>query len=683
MPMNLAQKIIADHLVAGEMQAGSEIALKIDQTLTQDATGTMASLQFEALDIPRVRTELSVSYVDHNMLQTSFENADDHRFLQSFASKFGVYFSRPGNGICHQVHLERFAVPGKTLLGSDSHTPTSGGMGSLAIGAGGLDIAVAMSGQPFYTAMPKILGVRLEGQLQPWVTGKDIILEVLRRLTVRGGLGRVIEYHGPGVAHLSVPERGTVCNMGAELGATTSIFPSDEQTAWFMSAQGRGDDFAEMKADKDAEYDEFEVINLDELEPLIARPHSPDNVVPVREVEGTAVSQVAIGSCTNSSFSDLTVVARVLKGKVVHPDVSLVITPGSRQVYEMISQSGALADLITAGARILESACGPCIGMGQAPPYGGVSIRSFNRNFEGRSGTPNAQVYLTSPETCAATALTGQITDPRKLGDPVRVRMPEHYLIDDRMIIPPAENPADVEIIRGPNIQPLPRNEHMAADVTGRVLIKVGDNITTDHIMPAGAKVLPLRSNIPKISEFVFSGVDPEFVNRAKKAKEDGVGGVIVGGSNYGQGSSREHAALAPMYLGVKFVLAKSFARIHRANLINFGIVPLGFINDTDYDAVTPGDELRIEGALDQLRVGSKITIDNKTQGTSFEAEHGLTDRQIDIMKKGGLLNWIKEQAGSPGDEAREPVLAGDRVPESGGARGQSSLTGGGGATGG
>jgi aconitate hydratase len=682
MPKNLAQKIIAEHLVAGEMTPGAEIAIKIDQTLTQDATGTMAYLQFEALDIPKVRTELSVSYVDHNMLQTSFENADDHRFLQSFGAKYGVFFSRPGNGICHQVHLERFGIPGKTLLGSDSHTPTSGGVGSLAIGAGGLDIAVAMSGQPFYTAMPKILGVRLEGKLQPWVTGKDIILEVLRRLTVRGGLGRVVEYHGPGVSGLSVPERGTVCNMGAELGATTSIFPSDEQTAWFMSAQGRPDDFVELKPDKDAEYDELEVINLDELEPLIARPHSPDNVVTVAEVEGTPCSQVAIGSCTNSSFSDLTVVARVLKGKVVHPDVSLVITPGSRQVYEMISQSGALADLITAGARILESACGPCIGMGQAPPYGGVSVRSFNRNFEGRSGTPNAQVYLTSPETCAATALTGQITDPRKLGDPVRVRMPEHYLIDDRMIIPPAENPDEVEIIRGPNIQPLPRNEHMAADVTGRVLIKVGDNITTDHIMPAGAKVLPLRSNIPKISEFVFSGVDPEFVNRAKRAKEEGIGGVIVGGSNYGQGSSREHAALAPMYLGVKFVLAKSFARIHRANLINFGIVPLGFVNETDYDAINPGDELMITGAPDQLQQGSRLTVENRTQGTSFEAEHALTDRQVDIMRLGGLLNWIKEQAQAGGGEP-EPVPAGSRAPETGAATRQSNLTGGGGATGG
>jgi aconitate hydratase len=682
--MNLAQKIISDHLVAGEMKPGAEVALKIDQTLTQDATGTMAYLQFEALDIPRVRTELSVSYVDHNMLQTSFENADDHRFLQSFAGRYGVFFSRPGNGICHQVHLERFAIPGKTLLGSDSHTPTSGGVGSMAIGAGGLDIAVAMSGQPFYTAMPKILGVRLEGKLQPWVTGKDIILEVLRRLTVRGGLGRVVEYHGPGVAALTVPERGTVCNMGAELGATTSIFPSDEQTDWFLRAQGRAKDYRPLAADPDAEYDELEVINLDELEPLIARPHSPDNVVPVKEVEGTAVSQVAIGSCTNSSFSDLTVVARVLKGKVVHPDVSLVITPGSRQVYEMISHSGALADLITAGARILESACGPCIGMGQAPPYGGVSVRSFNRNFEGRSGTPNAQVYLTSPETCAASALTGQITDPRKLGHPVRVRLPENYLIDDRMIIAPATNPAEVEIIRGPNIQPLPRNEHMPPIVSGRVLIKVGDNITTDHIMPAGAKVLPLRSNIPKISEFVFSGVDPEFVKRALKAKDEGVGGIIVGGGNYGQGSSREHAALAPMYLGVKFVLAKSFARIHRANLINFGIIPLGFTSEADYDAINPGDELVIKDTRDALQVGTRLTVENTTQGTTFDVEHGLSDRQIEIMQAGGLLNWIKEQAAAVSGGA-EPVAvaAGERPPEQGGTTGQSNLTGGAGATGG
>jgi aconitate hydratase len=654
MPQNLAHKIIASHLAGGEMVPGKEIALKIDQTLTQDATGTMACLQFEALDIPRVRTELSVSYVDHNMLQTSFENADDHRFLQSFARKYGIYFSRPGNGICHQVHLERFAIPGKILLGSDSHTPTSGGVGELAIGAGGLDIAVAMGGQPFYTAMPKIVGIRLEGQLQPWVTGKDIILEVLRRLTVRGGVGRVIEYHGPGVPNLSVPERGTVCNMGAELGATTSIFPSDEQTKWFMGAQGREADWKPLAADEGADYDELEVINLDELEPLIARPHSPDNVVAVPEVEGIPVNQVAIGSCTNSSFSDLTVVARVLKGKVVHPDVSLVITPGSRQVYEMISQSGALADLITAGARILESACGPCIGMGQAPPYGGVSVRSFIRNFEGRSGTPNAQVYLTSPETCAACALTGQITDPRKLGRPVRVRLPEHYIIDDRMILDPAADGESVEVVRGPNIQPLPRNEALKPSVQGKVLIKVGDNITTDHIMPAGAKILPLRSNIPKIAEFVFSGVDQDFVSRAHTAKEHGVGGFIVGGANYGQGSSREHAALAPMYLGVKAVLAKSFARIHRANLINFGILPLGFADEADADAVSLGDELEMGNLASELVEGGQITVNNKTRGHTFKVEHALTDRQIEIMKEGGLLNWIKRQA-----QAEEPALAG------------------------
>jgi aconitate hydratase len=643
--LNLARKIIADHLVAGEMSPGKEIALRIDQTLTQDATGTMAYLQFEALDIPRVRTELSVSYVDHNMLQTSFENADDHRFLQSFAARYGIFFSRPGNGICHQVHLERFAAPGKTLLGSDSHTPTSGGVGALAIGAGGLDIAVACGGQPFFTAMPKIVGIRLEGRLQPWVTGKDIILEVLRRLTVRGGVGRILEYHGPGVAGLSVPERGTVCNMGAELGATTSIFPSDEQTDLFMRAQGRAKDYRPLTADDGAEYDELHVIDLDDLEPLIARPHSPDNVATVHEMEGTLVSQVAIGSCTNSSFSDLSVVARVLKGKVVHPDVSLVITPGSRQVYEMISHSGALADLITAGARILESACGPCIGMGQAPAYGGVSVRSFNRNFEGRSGTPNAQVYLASPETCAACALTGRITDPRKLGHPVRVRVPENYVIDDRMILPPSSTPDRVEIIRGPNIQPLPRNTRLPGSLTARVLIKVGDNITTDHIMPAGAKVLPLRSNIPKISEFVFSGVDPEFVARAHRAKEDGVGGVIVGGGNYGQGSSREHAALAPMYLGVRAVLAKSFARIHRANLINAGILPLGFTREDDYDLVGLGDQLELPSLEVELVEGSKVTVVNNTSGRTLQAEHALTGRQIEIMRTGGLLNWIKEQA--------------------------------------
>ncbi len=654
MPRNLVQKVIEAHLVSGEMKPGKEVAIRIDQTLTQDATGTMSYLQFEAMGIPRVRTDVSVSYVDHNMLQTGFENADDHRFLQSIAAKYGIYFSRPGNGICHQVHLERFAIPGKTLLGSDSHTPTCGGLGMISIGAGGLDVAVAMGGGPFYMAMPEVWLVRLIGKRQPWVAAKDIIFELLRRLTVKGGVGKIIEYGGPGVADLSVPERGTITNMGAELGATTSIFPSDKRTHEYMKAQGRDKDWVELGPDKDAEYDGIIEIVLDELEPLISRPHSPDSVVPVREVEGTPVSQVLVGSCTNSSFVDLQTVAGVLKGQTVHPSLSFGVTPGSRQVYTMIARSGALGDLIESGARILESACGPCIGMGQAPSSGAVSIRSFNRNFEGRSGTPNAQVYLASPETCAASALTGVITDPRSLGGRLEVDVPDKFLVEDNMIVSPAEDPDAVEIVRGPNIKPLPINKPMTADLEGKTLLKVGDNITTDHIMPAGAKILPLRSNIPGISEYVFEKVDPSFATRAKEAG----GGFVVGGSNYGQGSSREHAALAPMYLGVKAVLVKSFARIHRDNLINFGILPLVFIDPLDYADISEGDELRMANVREVLKSGAEtVEVENVTKGSKYQLKHNLSPRQVNIMVEGGLLNYIRQHGDATNIE-REATAA-------------------------
>lgn len=638
---NLVQKIIKEHLVGGKMVPGEEVAIRIDQTLTQDATGTMAYLQFEAMGIPRVKTKLSVSYVDHNMLQTGFENADDHRFLQSFASKYGVYFSRPGNGICHQVHLERFSAPGMTLLGSDSHTPTSGGAGMLAIGAGGLDVAVAMGGGAFYMAMPRIVGVNLKGRLQPWVTAKDIILEMLRRLTVKGGVGKVFEYFGEGLRDLEVPARGTITNMGAELGATTSIFQSDENTRKYFRAQGREQSWRELQRDPDSTYDEMIEIDLNTLEPLIAKPSSPDNVVPVREIEGTPVAQVCIGSCTNSSYMDLMLAANVLKGKTVAPQLSLTLTPGSKQVYTMIARNGALGDMIVAGARILESACGPCIGMGQAPPTGAASLRSFNRNFEGRSGTPGDQVYLCSPEVCAASALTGVITDPRKLGAYPKVELPELYVMDDNMLVAPSAQPDKVEIQRGPNIKPLPLAQAIPNTLRGEVLLKVGDNITTDHIMPAGAKVLPLRSNVPAISEHVFTRVDPDF---PKRAKERG-GGFVVGGDNYGQGSSREHAALAPMYLGLKGVIAKSIARIHFANLINFGIVPLTFADKADYDQVAQGDVLEICDLAEQLKRGKKVTVKNVTRGKEIELQHSLTQRQIQIVLAGGLLNEIKQSA--------------------------------------
>lgn len=643
MGMNLARKILSEHLVKGTLEAGSEISLRIDQTLTQDATGTMAYLQFEAMGIPRVKTKLSVSYVDHNTLQSGFENADDHRYLQSVAAKHGLYFSRPGNGICHQVHLERFGAPGETLLGSDSHTPTGGGLGMIAIGAGGLDVAVAMGGGPFNTAMPKIHHIHLTGGLPAWVSAKDIILEVLRRLSVKGGVGKIMEYGGPGIAGLNVPARSTITNMGAELGATTSIFPSDEQTLAFLAAQGREDVYRELGPDPDAEYDLVEEIDLGGLVPLIAKPHSPDNVVPVDEVKGTPVVQVAVGSCTNSSYSDLMTVASILKGKTIHPNVSMVLSPGSRQVFEMIARNGALADIIKAGARVLESACGPCIGMGQAPPSGGVTVRSFNRNFRGRSGTLDAQVFLASPETCAASALTGVITDPRELGTCKRVELPEHFTIDDGMIIPPLpeKEAAAVEVVRGPNIKPVPVKETLPDRITGEVLLKTEDNITTDDIMPAGAKILPLRSNIPAMSDYVFFSVDNQFPSRAKEKQ----GGFVVGGENYGQGSSREHAALVPMYLGLKAVIVKSFARIHRANLINFGILPLVFADPAHYDDIAQGDVLEIRDLDTQLGVGRPVTVVNTANGKEISCRHDLTDRQIEMIKAGGLLNFTRKNA--------------------------------------
>ena len=639
MGTNLTQKIIKEHLVSGSMEAGKPISIRIAQTLTQDATGTMAYLQFEALGIPKVKTELSVSYVDHNMLQSDFMNADDHSFLQTLASKFGIYFSRPGNGICHQVHLERFGVPGKTLLGSDSHTPTCGGIGMIAIGAGGLDVALAMGGEPFNLNMPKVVNVKLSGKLQPFVSAKDVILELLRRLTVKGGVGKIYEYTGEGIKTLSVPERATITNMGAELGATTSVFPSDEVTKAFLKAEGRENAWKELVPDADASYDEVIEINLNELEPMIAKPHMPDQVVKVKEVAGIPVQQVAIGSCTNSSYKDIMTVAAMLKGKTVHPGVSLGFSPGSRQVLNMIARTGALTDLIAAGARLLESACGPCIGMGFAPPTGAVTVRTFNRNFEGRSGTKDASVYLASPEVAAACAITGKITDPRDLGlQQINVAMPEKFQIDDTMIIAPSQEPEKVEIIRGPNIKALPTKDPMPDMLSGKVLIKVGDNITTDHIMPAGAKVLPLRSNVPAISEYVFERVDSTF---PKRAKEWG-GGFIIGGTNYGQGSSREHAALAPMYLGVKAVIVKNFARIHLANLVNFGILPLTFVNETDYDAFEQGDEIELD--VKELN-GKTLHLKNKTKGKDIPVTTPLSPRDVEVVKAGGSLAFVKSKA--------------------------------------
>ena len=595
MGYTIAQKIIKAHLLSGEMTVGSDIGLKIDQTLTQDATGTMAYLEFEAMGVPRVKTEKSVAYIDHNTLQTGFENADDHRFIQTVTKKHGIYFSRPGNGICHQVHLERFGIPGKTLIGSDSHTPTNGGIGMLAMGAGGLDVAVAMGGGAYHITMPKMVRINLTGQLQDWVSAKDVILEVLRLLTVKGGVGKIIEYGGPGVATLTVPERATITNMGAELGATTSIFPSDDVTRGFLKAQSREEDWVELKADDDAVYDEIYEINLSELKPLAACPHSPDNIKSIDEIGAKKVDQVCIGSCTNSSYLDLMRVAAILKGKTVHPDVSLSIAPGSKQVFNMLAQNGALADLIAAGARILESACGPCIGMGQSPNTNGVSLRTFNRNFEGRSGTATGQVYLVSPETAAVSALTGVFTNPQTLGEKVDIAQPEHFLINDNMVEPPApvEEMDKVEVLRGPNIKEFPTTSALEETITAKALLKVGDNITTDHIMPAGAKILPYRSNIPYLSNFCFAVCDEKFPERCRKEGPS----IIIGGSNYGQGSSREHAALVPLYLGVKAVVAKSFARIHCANLANAGILPFTFKNESDYDTIDQMDELELPTA--------------------------------------------------------------------------------------
>lgn len=638
----LAQKIIRAHLLHGDMTPGSEIALRIDQTLTQDATGTMAYLEFETMGIPRVRTELSVAYVDHNTLQSGFENADDHRYLQTVAKKHGVWFSRPGNGICHQVQLERFGKPGKTLIGSDSHTPTGGGIGMLAFGAGGMDVAVAMGGGAYYITMPKMFKVNLTGVLRPYVTAKDISLELLRILSVKGGVGAIIEWGGPGIAALSVPERATITNMGTELGATTSIFPSDDVTRAFLAAEGREADFTPLASDPDAQYDRVIDIDLNTLQPMIACPHSPDNVVPVASLAGTKVDQVCIGSCTNSSLFDMLKVAALLKGRTIAPGVSLSISPGSKQVLTMLSDCGALADILASGARLLECACGPCIGMGFSPNSGGVSLRTFNRNFLGRSGTKDAQVYLVSPETAVAAALTGTITDPQVLGPMPAVTLPEHFRIDDSAVLPPA--PADeadaVEVLRGPNIRPFPQSKPFADALTAELVLKVGDNITTDHIMPAGSKILPYRSNIPKLAEFCFTVCDPTFPARAKAAGD----GIIVGGSNYGQGSSREHAALVPMYLGIRCVVTKSFARIHVANLINAGILPLTFENPADYDALQPGARLRIDDIRAGMAAGS-LTLTDTAAGKSYSVVCSLTERQQAILLAGGLLNYTKEHA--------------------------------------
>ena len=636
MRKNLTHKILTSHLVSGDLEKGDEIALRIDQTLTQDATGTMAYLQFEAMNISRVRTECSVSYIDHNTLQTGFENADDHAFLQSAAARFGAYFSRPGNGICHQVHLERFAKPGKTLLGSDSHTPTAGGIGMLAMGAGGLDVAVAMGGGAFYLPNPKVLRVWLTGQLSDWVSAKDIILEILRVLTVKGGVGKIIEYAGPGVKTLTVPQRATITNMGAELGATSSIFPSDEQTLKFLEAQGRADDFVALSADEDASYDDEIKINLSLLVPLVAQPHSPDNVLPVTERSTLPVNQVAIGSCTNSSYQDLMSVSQILRGKHVHPDVSLVISPGSRQVLSMLASNGALTDLLDSGARLLESSCGPCIGMGQSPVSKGVSVRTFNRNFVGRSGTQDASVFLASPEIAAASALTGYLTDPRTLGLPPVVDFPNLFRIDDNMILPPGAS--DTPIRRGPNIQPLPLAPALDNTLSLPIILKLGDNVTTDDIMPAGAKILPLRSNIPAISEYAFHKVDAQFASKAKVLKQS----IIVAGHNYGQGSSREHAALAPMYLGLRVVLAQSFARIHRANLINFGILPLTFVNEEDLTRMHSENKLNLLNLHQAILAPAPFAITLNNESDPIWVKHDLTERQAKILLAGGLLNATK-----------------------------------------
>ena len=638
--LTIAQKIIRSHLVSGDMAPGSEVALRIDQTLTQDATGTMAYLEFESMGIPRVRTERSVAYIDHNTLQSGFENADDHRYIQSVAKKHGLYFSRPGNGICHQVHLERFGIPGKTLIGSDSHTPTGGGIGMLAFGAGGLDVAVAMGGGAYYITMPKMVKVNLTGKLSPFVTAKDVSLELLRRISVKGGVGSIIEWGGPGVATLSVPERATITNMGTEVGATTSIFPSDEITRAFLAAQGREGDYVPLASDADAVYDTVIDIDLSALEPLIACPHSPDNVVTVSSIAGTKVDQVCIGSCTNSSLMDLLKVAALLKGRTIAPSVSVSVSPGSKQVLTMLSDCGALSDILASGARLLECACGPCIGMGFSPNSGGVSLRTFNRNFEGRSGTADAKVYLVSPETAVAAALTGAITDPRTLGEMPAITMPERFKIDDSAILPPASEAEaeSVEILRGPNIKEFPKSRPLTDTVEAPLVLKVGDNITTDHIMPAGSKILPYRSNIPYLSQFCFGVCDKTFPERAKAVGSS----IVVGGSNYGQGSSREHAALVPLYLGVRCVIAKSFARIHAANLVNAGILPLTFANADDYDKLRQDDKLKLVNVFKGLQSG-QFTLLDETTGDTIPLTGHFTDRQQAILRAGGLLDYTRE----------------------------------------
>lgn len=644
MGKTIAEKIIEAHLVCGEMKKGEDIGLRIDQTLTQDATGTMAYLEFEAMGVKRVKTERSVAYIDHNTLQTGFENMDDHRFIGSVAKKHGIYFSRPGNGICHQVHLERFGIPGKTLIGSDSHTPTGGGIGMLAFGAGGLDVAVAMGGGEYHITMPKITRINLSGKLSSFVSAKDVILEVLRIMSVKGGVGKIIEYGGDGVKTLSVPERATITNMGAELGASTSVFPADEVTREFLKAQGREQDYTPVFADEDAVYDEVIDINLSELKPAAAMPHMPDNVKSIEEIGNIKVDQVLIGSCTNSSLRDLLRVASILKGKTVHPDVSVGIAPGSKQVFTMLAECGALADLISAGCRILECACGPCIGMGQSPNSKGISLRTFNRNFEGRSGTADGQIYLVSPETAAASALTGVLTDPTTLGEEAPIEMPEKFLICDNLIVPPADEKEaeNVEILRGPNIKPFPVTTALPESIQAKTVLKVGDNITTDHIMPAGAKILPYRSNIPYLSQFCFKQCDENFAENCKAAES----GIIIGGTNYGQGSSREHAALVPLYLGIKAVITKSFARIHVANLINAGIIPLTFINEADYDNIGVDDELSLDSIANALKNGdNQFTVKNITKNTEFKVKLDFSERQRDMLLAGGLLNYTKENA--------------------------------------
>ena len=643
MGSTIAQKIIRQHLVSGEMIPGSDIGLRIDQTLTQDATGTMAYLEFEAMGVPRVKTECSVAYIDHNTLQSGFENADDHQFIQSIAKKHGIYFSRPGNGICHQLHLERFGVPGKTLIGSDSHTPTGGGIGMLAFGAGGLDVAVAMGGGEYHINMPKMTKINLTGKLSAWVSAKDVILAVLQKMSVKGGVGKIIEYGGEGIKTLSVPERATITNMGTELGATTSIFPSDEITKAFLGAQGRGDCWMELSSDEDAIYDEIIDLDLSSLVPMAACPHSPDAVKTVDEIGPIKIDQCCIGSCTNSSYLDMMRVAAVLKGKTVHPEVSLTIGCGSKQVYNMLALNGALADIIAAGARVLECACGPCIGMGQSPNSGGVSLRTFNRNFEGRSGTADGQVYLVSPETAAASAINGYFTNPQSLGEPVSIELPEKFLINDNMIVPPAPEALmeTVEIKRGPNIKPFPVSEALPDSIEKKAVLKVGDNITTDHIMPAGAKILPYRSNIPYLSNFCFGVCDKEF---PEPCKREG-GGIVIGGQNYGQGSSREHAALVPLYLGIKAVIAKSYARIHCANLANAGLIPLEFKVEDDYDRIDQMDELSLPHIREELQAGTDVTLCNLTKGTEISLTAVLTDRQRKMVLAGGLLNYTKDTA--------------------------------------